>query len=329
MKNSYFLKKIKENNFLIIGRAGVDIYPDPPGTKTENATNFIPHLGGSSANIAVALTKLGGTCKLLTSVSDDALGRYVINQLHSYSVDTSLITLKKNESRISFAVVESRIKDHQSIIYRNKASDLLMNKKDIDFVNFDNFSCLIFTGTCLASEPSRSAIFYAIKKAKNKNIPIILDIDYRPYTWTSLKEASEIYMFASRNCDILVGNDDEFGILANNYDKGMQVAKKLSKQVSIVIYKKGEKGSVTFYDNKQIKKGIFPVKALKPTGAGDAFMGSFIGGLLNNKYIDESVEYGSASAAIVVTKVGCAPAMPLQNEIEDFMKSNKINKYID
>ena len=60
-----------------------------------------------------------------------------------------------------------------------------MNKKDIDCVNFNNFSCLIFTGTCLASEPSRSAVFYAIEKAKSNNIPIILDIDYRPYTWIS------------------------------------------------------------------------------------------------------------------------------------------------
>ena len=97
--------QIKENNFLIVGRAGIDIYPDPPGTKTENATNFVTHLGGSSANIAVSLTKLGGNCKLLTSVSDDALGRLAINQLHSYNVDTSLISFKKDESRISFAVV--------------------------------------------------------------------------------------------------------------------------------------------------------------------------------------------------------------------------------
>ena len=326
MKNENLIKRIKENKFLIVGRAGVDIYPDPPGTKTENATHFVTHLGGSSANIAVALTKLGGNCKILTSVSDDALGRLAINQLLSYNVDASLISLKGNESRISFAVVESRVDDHQSIIYRNKASDLLMNSEDIDSINFENFSCLIFTGTCLASEPSRSAIFKAIEKAKDIKMPIVLDIDYRPYTWSGTEEASNIYMLASKSCDILIGNDDEFGILANNYSEGIQIAKKLSKDISIVIYKKGKKGSITFYDNHQINKGIFPVKALKPTGAGDAFLGSFIGGLLNNKNIEESVVYGSASAAIVVTNVGCAPAMPTKNEIENFMKLNKINK---
>ena len=325
MKYNSLLKKIRENKFLIIGRAGVDIYPDPPGTKIENATHFVTHLGGSSANIAVALTKLNGNCKILTSVSNDALGKLAINQLNSYKVDTSLISFKDYQSRISFAIVESRVEDHQSIIYRNKASDLLMNNKDIDLIDFNNFSCLIFTGTCLASEPSRSATFKAIEKAKINNIPIILDLDYRPYTWISPEEASETCMLAAKKCDVLVGNDEEFGILANDYNKGMNLAKDIAKEISIVIYKKGENGSITFYENKKINKGIFPVKALKPTGAGDAFMGSFIGGILNNKTIEESIVYGSASAALVVTKVGCAPAMPLLNEIEEFMKFNKIN----
>ena len=326
MNTSYLLKKIKKNNFLIIGRAGIDIYPDPPGTKIENAYKFVSHLGGSSANIAVALTKLGGYCKILTSVSNDALGRMAINQLNDYKVDTSLISFKKNESRISFAIVETRIEDHQSIIYRNHASDLLMNNDDIENVNFSKFSCLIFTGTCLASEPSRTATFKAIQKAKANNMPIILDLDYRPYTWLSSKQASETYILASKYCDVLIGNDDEFGVMANNYDEGFELAKELSKKISIVVFKKGENGSSTFYENKEIDIGIFPVKALKPTGAGDAFMGSFIGGLLNNKSIEESIIFGSASAALVVTKVGCSPAMPFKNEIEQFMKLNKIQK---
>ena len=60
MSLDYLFSQIKKNNFLIIGRAGIDIYPDPPGTKTEEANQFVAHLGGSSANIAVELTKLGG-----------------------------------------------------------------------------------------------------------------------------------------------------------------------------------------------------------------------------------------------------------------------------
>ena len=43
MSLKFLISKIKKNNFLLIGRAGVDIYPDPPGTKTENTKNFVMH----------------------------------------------------------------------------------------------------------------------------------------------------------------------------------------------------------------------------------------------------------------------------------------------
>ena len=125
------IKRIKDNKFLIIGRVGIDIYPDPPGTKTENSEYFISHLGGSSANIAVAISKLDGNCKILTCISDDALGRLSIKHLKNYGVDTSLVKTIKGEARISLAVVETTIKDDQSIIYRNGAADLFMEKNDM------------------------------------------------------------------------------------------------------------------------------------------------------------------------------------------------------
>jgi len=324
MSLEFLISKIQQNNFLLIGRAGVDIYPDPPGTKTENAINYVTHLGGSSANMGVQLTKYGGSCSLLTRVSNDSLGKYVLNQLDYYGVNKSLIKLEDNESRTSFAVVETTVKDHQSIIYRHKAADLFLNKKDIDSANIKNYGCILVTGTSLAAEPSRTSVLYALEIAKSNNIPVIMDIDYRPYTWESEMMAKEIYNTAIGNCSAVIGNDDEFAVLSGNYSKGLEYAKKLSSKSDLVIYKMGEKGSITYVNNKEITKGIFSVKPLKPTGAGDAFIGSFVGALLKNYDLEKSLEIGSAAAAIVVTKVGCAPAMPDLEEVIEFMKTNKI-----
>ena len=324
MSLEFLISKIQQNNFLLIGRAGVDIYPDPPGTKTENAINYVTHLGGSSANMGVQLTKYGGSCSLLTRVSNDSLGKYVLNQLDYYGVKKGLIKLEYNESRTSFAVVETTVKDHQSIIYRHKAADLFLNKKDIDSANIKNYGCILVTGTSLAAEPSRTSVLYALEIAKSNNIPVIMDIDYRPYTWESEMKAKEIYNTAIGNCSGVIGNDDEFAVLSGNYSKGLEYAKKLSSKSDLVIYKMGEKGSITYANNKEITKGIFSVKPLKPTGAGDAFMGSFVGALLKNYDLEKSLEIGSAAAAIVVTKVGCAPAMPDLEEVIEFMKTNKI-----
>ena len=326
MSLEFLISKIQKNNFLLIGRAGVDIYPDPPGTKTENANKYVTHLGGSSANMGVQLTKYGGSCSLLTRVSNDALGKFAINQLDSYGVKSDLVKLEDNESRISFAIVESTVVDHQSIIYRHKAADLFLNKNDIENSNLQNYECILITGTSLAAEPSRSAVLYALKLAKEKNIPVIMDIDYRPYTWESKLTAKKIYNKAAEKCSGIIGNDDEFAVLAGNYSDGLNFAKLLSTSCDLVIYKKGDKGSITFTEDREINKGIFSVKSLKPTGAGDAFMGALIGALLKNYDIEKAIEIGSAAAAIVVTKVGCAPAMPDLKEILEFMTNNRINR---
>ena len=326
MSLEFLISKIQNNNFLLIGRAGVDIYPDPPGTKTENANTYVTHLGGSSANMGVQLKKYGGSCSLLTRVSNDALGKFALNQLDHYGVNRDLIKLEDNESRISFAIVETTIEDHQSIIYRHKAADLFLNKSDIENAKIHNYECILITGTSLAAQPSRDAVLYALKLAKEHNIPVIMDIDYRPYTWESAEKAKDVYNLACDYCSGVIGNDDEFAILSGNYDEGLNYAKKLSSKCDLVIFKMGEKGSITFSQNLEIIKGIFPVKPLKPTGAGDSFMGSLIGALLKNYDLEKAIEIGSAAAAIVVTKVGCAPAMPDLDEVLEFMNNNKINK---
>ena len=326
MSLEFLISKIQKNNFLLIGRAGVDIYPDPPGTKTENTNKYVTHLGGSSANMGVQLTKYGGSCSLLTRVSNDALGKFALNQLDFYGVKRDLVKLEDNESRISFAIVESTVEDHQSIIYRHKAADLFLNKSDIENSNVQDYQCILITGTSLAAEPSRSSVLYALKLAKEKNIPVIMDIDYRPYTWESSDKAKQIYNLACDYCSGVIGNDDEFAVLSGSYDDGVDYAKKLSTKCDLVIYKMGEKGSITFANKEEIRRGIFPVKPLKPTGAGDAFMGSLIGALLKNYDLQRAIEICSAAAAIVVTKVGCAPAMPDLDEVLDFMKINNINK---
>ena len=153
MSLKFLISKIQKNNFLLIGRAGVDIYPDPPGTKTENTNKYVTHLGGSSANMGVQLTKYGGSCSLLTRVSNDSLGKFALNQLDYYGVKRDLVKLEDNESRISFAIVESTVEDHQSIIYRHKAADLFLNKSDIENSNLQDYECILITGTSLAAEP--------------------------------------------------------------------------------------------------------------------------------------------------------------------------------
>jgi 5-dehydro-2-deoxygluconokinase len=314
--------QLKGNRFLIIGRAGMDFYPDPPGTRTEDATHFFACLGGSSANIGVAIVKLGGHADLVTCVSDDAIGRFALNELDRYGIGRAHVRSVGGEARNSLAVVETRIEDHQSVIYRNGAADFEMTTADVEAVDYTRYDALITTGTVLAAEPSRSAAFRAFELARAAGLPLIFDIDYRPYSWPSAEVAADVYSRAGALCDVIVGNDVEFGFMAGDYDQGLVKARDLVAQgARLAVYKMGEKGAVTITPTGEITTGIYQTAALKPTGAGDSFMGGLVSGLSAGLPLRDAVLQGSAAAAMVVSRVGCAPAMPTRAELDDFLRA--------
>ncbi len=317
------LSRLRRHDFLVLGRAGMDFYAEPPGTPIESAERFFPALGGSSANIAVAIAKLGGTAALVTTVSDDAVGRYVLNQLETYNVATDHVRLVKSEVRTSLAVVETRAENCQSVLYRNNAADFALSESDIASLPYDKAGALIITGTALAMEPSRGATLEAIRRAAAHALPVIFDIDYRPYSWTSKAEALAVCGEVARSSQIVIGNDEEFAVLAPDQD-GLAFARTLAASTAgIVVYKMGEAGAITRSGKDEFRSGIYPVRALKPTGAGDSFMGGFVTGLAEGLPLPECVRRGSAAAALVVTRVGCAPANPTRTELDTFMAETK------
>lgn len=317
------LDGIKKKRFLVIGRVGMDLSPEPAGTATEHAEHMMVAMGGSSANIAAGLVKFGMQASLVTRVSDDAVGRYCVNQLNHYGVDATHVTPIGGEFRNSLAVYETRVQDHQSVIYRNAAADFQMTIDDIEAVDFSQFGAVITAGTVFAAEPSRSAAFRGFELAKAAGLPVIFDVDYRPYSWPSPQVAEEVLSKAGAMSDIIVANDEEFGFMAGGIEKGLAKAQELAESTaSIVIYKMGHLGAITFANGTKTASGIFQVDAVKPTGAGDSFMAGLIASLADGRSLDEAVMRGSACAAIVVAKPGCAPAMPDAPTLDAFLATH-------
>lgn len=319
---SKLLQGIEANNFVIVGRAGIDFFTDA-GVTAEDAERVTVGLGGSSANIGAGICKLGGKAALVTRVSDDSVGSYCIQQLRNYGVSTTHVTPIGGEFRNSLAFYESRVEGHRNVIYRNGAADFQMNEEDVSRVDYSQFGALITAGTVFAAEPSRSATFKAFELAKKAGLPIIFDVDYRPYSWPSPQVAEDVLSKAAARCDMIVGNDEEFGFMAGGIEKGLEKARSLHEGgVEIVIYKMGEKGAITFANGAEIRTGIFATKALKPTGAGDSFMAGLMAGLAAKQTLKQAILQGSACAAITVSRPGCAPALPYPKDIEDFLSNH-------
>lgn len=314
-------ERLRLNRFLVLGRAGMDLYADPPGIRAEDAERFTAALGGSAANIAAGIVRLGGGAALITAVSDDAVGRFVSRELARYGIDTSHLHLVDGQCRTSLAVVETRAENCQSVIYRNGAADLLLSPERLAGISMEGHAALIVTGTALAIEPSREATMSAIRQARAQGLPVILDVDYRPYSWATAADAAATCRHAAEASDMVIGNDVEWDMMAGGAG-GLSLARQFASRCPAVIYKMGDRGSISFSCGTSFETPIYRVAALKPTGAGDAFMAGLVTGLAAGLALDHAVRRGAAAAAIVVTRVGCAPASPTTDELDSFMREN-------
>ena len=310
------------NSFVVLGRVGMDLYADPPGTQIEAAGRFTAAIGGSAGNIAVALARQGAKVALLTRVSQDAVGRYCLAELGRYGVATGHVGFARAEARTSLAVVETIAEGPQTVLYRNDAADFALTEADVAAVDFSAVAALVVTGTALAREPSRAASFAAIAAARAAGAIVVLDIDHRAYSWTSDDQAGALYRDAAASADIVIGNDDEFGLMAGDYANGQALAQALTTDGALVsIYKRGSEGAVSYAAEGAFETGIFKVTAQKPMGAGDGFMGGFLAGLARGHALEAAVARGAATAAIIVAGVGCAPASPDTAALDAFLQS--------
>ena len=317
------LARLRRNRFAVMGRVGMDLMADPPGTAIEQAQGFTAALGGSAGNIAAALACQGATVEMISALSDDAVGRFVRADLARRGIGATHVAQVGNGTRTSLALTETRLSPCQTVIYRNDAADLELTADHIKSVDFGALGALVITGTALAREPSRGAVFAALAAARDAGALCILDVDYRAYTWASAEEARQVCLTAAQRCDIVVGNDEEWGLMAGGVAAGPALARTMAQAgATFVVLKLGAAGSTTFVGDRAFDSPAFSVAARKPTGAGDGFMGGLLAALARGVPLADAVICGAATAAIVVAGIGCAPASPDLVDLQAFLVRN-------
>ena len=305
---------------LVLGRAGLDLYPQPDGGKTRDANGFSADMGGSGGNIAAAMGCVGAKVALLSAVSDDAIGHFVRQRLEQYHVSDTLLQTSQGNSRTSLAIAEVRPSDCDVVIYRNDAADLQLHLTDAMQTAVANSNNLVVTGTALISEPSRATSLELMQHAKSNGCTVWLDLDYRPWNWPDLQTTRSIYSLAAQHANVVIGNEKEFAVLTDQLEDYIKQAH-LPHMEQTILLKRGGHGASLFNQGQRLDTGVYPVIPLKPYGAGDAFLGNLIHHYNSHNDWQAAIACGSAAAAIVVSQRGCASAMPSPEEINLMQQS--------
>ncbi len=319
----------KEFDMILLGRVAVDLNPVDYYCPLSESTTFKRYLGGSPANIAVGLARLGKKCGFFARVSDDELGTFVENFFKNEGIDCSHITKCKNGEKIGLTFTEIKSETESSItMYRNEAADLKLDVTDIDEEYIKKAKAILISGTALCESPSREAALKATLLAKKNNIPVIFDIDYRAYNWKSKDEIAIYYSAVAEKADIILGSREEFDLTEKFI--GLDGTDKSSaeywhkKNAKIVIIKHGKEGSTAYTnDGNSYTIKPFPVKLLKSFGGGDGYASAFLYGILEGLDIWDALELGSASAAMLVASHACSQDMPSVEAVKEFIKKEK------
>jgi len=319
----------KEFDLILLGRVAVDLNPVDYYCPLNESTTFKRYLGGSPANIAVGLARLGKKCGFFARVSDDQLGTFVTDYFAKEGIDTSHIKRCENGEKIGLTFTEIKSETESSIVmYRNEAADLKLHVDDIDEDYINKAKAILISGTALAESPSREAALKAVALAKKNGVPVIFDIDYRAYNWKNSDEIAIYYSSVAREADIILGSREEYDLTEKFIKVGMtdkeSAAYWHSQNAKIVIIKHGKKGSTAYTnDGESYSIKPFPVKLLKSFGGGDGYASAFLYGVFEGWEIIDALEFGSASAAMLVASHACSEDMPSVEAVKKFIADEK------
>ncbi len=319
----------REYDLILLGRVAIDFNPVDLNRPLEESSNFNKYLGGSPANIAVGMARLGKKVGFIAKVSDDQFGDYVTHYFQKEGIDTSHITRCRNGENLGLTFTEILSPSESRILmYRDGVADLMLDPEDVDEEYIKKAKAILISGTALAASPSREAALKAMMLAKKNGVVVIFDIDYRAYTWKNMDEISIYYSLVARQSDLILGSREEFdlterilGVCANDSEsaKRWQVY-----GCRIVVIKHGKEGSTAYTcDGNHYAVKPFPTNALKGFGGGDGYASSFIRALIDGCSVPEALEYGSASASMLISAHSCSAAMPTLEEVNLFIKEEK------
>ncbi len=296
-----------------MGRVGVDLYPEQIGVPLALVHTFAKSLGGSATNVAVGAARLGHRAAVITKVGDDGFGTYVRRALEGFGVDARWVGTDP-DLRTPIVFCEIYPPDRFPLLfYREpKAPDLNITVSDLDLDAIARAPLFWTTGTGLSDEPSRTATFTALERARGI---VVHDLDHRPTFWPSIEQARRWAREAVGEATVVVGNLDEIEMATGTREPDAAAEALLALGPETIVVKLGHDGALARTRTERAVAKAVEVDVLCGLGAGDAFGAALSHGLLSRWDLSRTLAFANAAGAIVASRLACADAMPTIDEV--------------
>ena len=268
--------------------------------------------GGKGSNQAVAARRAGAETMFITKIGKDTFGEMAMKLYADEGINSKYVWEIPDMSTGAASIVVNEETGDNAIIVVPGAADAMV-PDDLDTAEAGIADCAFFMASLEVPIP---VMQHGLEVAKRNGVPTILN----PAPAAILTD--EVYGLS----DYFTPNETEAAILAGipvvTIEDAEEAAKIfLQRGIDTVVITLGEKGAYVRNSviNQHVPAFDMGGKVLETTGAGDAFNGGFAYALAEGMSLIEAVRFGSATAAISVTRLGTAPAMPVNSEIQDLL----------
>ena len=303
---------------ITVGRVSVDLYAQEIGAAFTDPQTFRKSVGGSPTNVAVATARHGHHAAVVTKVGDDALGDYVVARLAEWGVDTRYIG--RDASALTPVVLAALDppEDPPIIFYRGSAApDTTLVTADVPAS--DVRDCRVFwmsVGALAQGSTSDASFEWLTMRGRPDGRDTVLDLDYRPSMWPSVGAAREAARRAIDASTVVVGNLAECDMAVGVSDADAAADALLEAGVRIAIVKLGGGGVLVADLHERVRVEPLDIDVLCGLGAGDAFGGALVHGLLSGWDLARIGAFANGAGAYVATQLTCADAMPSTDMVE-------------
>lgn len=274
--------------------------------------------GGAAANTACALGKLNVSTSFVGKAGNDLYGKKMKEELDRSNVDTSFFILdEKLSSTLIQITIDENGERHPILLNADDPSYLKIYPKDLDTIDLTDTKYILTNGMMLFRQAAASSILSFLKKAKQKNIRIVLDINFRTET---IDQDRSIINEVIEISDILLGSTEDDYLKPYDCKTIDEVIEKLYKKDRIIV-SHDPKGSDVFFNDERYHSDSYTVEVADSIGAGDNFNAGFLYGLIHHKTLKECNELACATAAYSLQKEG-ARYTPDETKLYNLMKRN-------
>ena len=303
------------HDLITMGRVGVDLYPEQIGVPLAEVRSFAKSLGGSATNVAVAASRLGARAAVITKVGDDPFGPYIRSALRGFGVDDGFVgTHPSLRTPVVFCEIFPP-DDFPLLFYREpQAPDMTLAPDELDLDAIRAARVFWTTGTGLSAEPSRAATLAAL--AARDGQVTVHDLDHRPMFWSG-DDPGAWARRALAHATVAVGNREEVEMAVGTAEPDAAADALLALGVELAIVKRGPEGTLARTRDERVEVPPVPVDVVCGLGAGDAFGGALVHGLLHDWSLERTIRLANAAGSHVAGRLACADAMPTLDELED------------